>query len=73
MFALDLTGSGMVEVQEVFAKDPPAEGQKDWVVLECEGQVTGFLQNVVVELLVDGRPGCGEVGGSHVTEGCVIH
>lgn len=32
-----------------------------------------FLQNVVVELLVDGGPGGGEVGGSHVTKGCVVH
>lgn len=40
MLALDLTGSGMVEVEEVFVKDPPAEGRKDWAVLECDGQAT---------------------------------
>ena len=40
----------------------------------CEAKRKSFfLQNVVVELLIDRRPGCGEVGGSHVTEGCVIH
>ena len=32
-----------------------------------------FLQNVIVELLVDGRPGCGGVGGSHVAKCRVIH
>ena len=26
VLALDLTGSGMVKVEEVFAKNPPAEG-----------------------------------------------
>ena len=40
MLTQDLTGSGMVEVEEVFAKDPPAEEQKDWVALKCEGQAT---------------------------------
>ena len=39
MLTLDLTGSGMVEVEEAFVKGPPAEGQKDWV-LEPEGQAT---------------------------------
>ena len=40
MLALDLTGSGMVEVEEAFAKGLPAEGRKGWVVLEHEGQAT---------------------------------
>ena len=40
MLALDLTVSGMVEVEEVFATSPPAEGRKDWVGLEHEGQAT---------------------------------
>ena len=77
----------MVEVEEVYAKNPPAERQKDWGVLErgtgdsamaigaaCNAKRKSFfLQNVVVELLIDGRPGCGEVRGSHVMEGCVVH
>ena len=40
MLALDLTGSGVGEVEEVFAKNPPAEGRKDWGGLEREGQAT---------------------------------
>ena len=38
MLALDLKVLGMVEV-EVFVTNPPAEGRKDWVGLEHEGQV----------------------------------
>ena len=40
MLALDLTVSGMVEVEEVFATNPPAEGRKDWVGLDRERQAT---------------------------------
>ena len=40
MLALDLTESGLVEVEEAFAKDPPTEGRKGWVVLEREGHAT---------------------------------
>ena len=40
MLALDLTGSDICKVEEVFAKNPPAEVQKDWGVLEREGQAT---------------------------------
>ena len=40
MLALDLTEPGMGEVEEVFAKNPPAVGRKDWGGLECEGQAT---------------------------------
>ena len=44
------------------------------VGVACNAKRKSFsLQNVVVELLVDSRPVCGGVGGSHVMEGCVVH
>lgn len=40
MLALDLMEPGMAEVVEASMKDSSAEGQKGYVVLECEGQAT---------------------------------